>query len=263
MALEDFEELKICEFLNLQSLGWKAPLLTANFGEGFGAGALAGLASGLHRWNLAASVLPDLDDYSIDYELDGDDYTDPRFTYLFEFIKRHIGLNNKPFVIKDPRTGRKFLASFDTNDFEFTAITALIFEGGINLVQRRAEGLSFNSDGSLDLDYTPPTISLSIDGTSPYSGLRTLTATVSDNVAVVRVDFYCGLDLLGSAMSSPWEFDFDTFAYDGTRTLKAVAYDLAGNLAKTSLSIEIEQYILIDADGSHLIDSDEETLYEG
>jgi hypothetical protein len=40
MAIEDFEELQLSSFINVTSFGWKAPTLTANFGGGYGAGAI-------------------------------------------------------------------------------------------------------------------------------------------------------------------------------------------------------------------------------
>lgn len=156
MAIEDYEELKICPMLNLTQIDWSAPLLTANFGAGFGAGALTAPAAGLHKWTLSANLLPDTGEHSIDYEIDGDPFSSPRFTYLFEFIKRHIALNNKPFIIRDPRTENKYLVSFDTSNFSFSALTAKIFSGGIMLIQRRSEDLDFNADGSIDLIVKPP-----------------------------------------------------------------------------------------------------------
>lgn len=144
-----FEELKIQKFLNLSNLEWSAPLLTANFGDGYGAGILTGSAAGLHRWSLSADLLPDLDEYSIDYVLDDDPESDTRFEYLFSFIKRHTALGAKPFRIKDPRSGKFYLASFEGVSFGFEALTAKLFRGGVTLNQRRARGVPFNVDGSL------------------------------------------------------------------------------------------------------------------
>ncbi|HEY8562791.1 MAG TPA: hypothetical protein VIL74_20605 [Pyrinomonadaceae bacterium] len=154
MAITDFEELDLT-VLNVTQLGWSAPLLTADFGGGYQAGALSA-PYGLHRWSLSADLIPDLDEYSIDYDLDGSPESDPRFTYLFEFIKRHLLLGNKPFLITDPRTGLKFLVSFAGRDFSFNQITAKIFAGGVEIVERRVGDLLFNGDGSIDEDEEPP-----------------------------------------------------------------------------------------------------------
>lgn len=147
-----FEELKICKLLNLTALEWSAPLLSANFGDGYGAGILSGSAAGLHKWNLSSELLPDWERYSIDYVLNGELNTDTRFEYLFSFIKRHISLGNKPFRIKDPRTGKFYLASFQVSDganFSFEVLAYKFFRGGIVLNQRRARNVLFNADGSL------------------------------------------------------------------------------------------------------------------
>ena len=105
MSIANYEELKICEFINVVSHGWAPPTLTADFGGGYGAGCTVA-PYGLHRWTLAADLLPDSDEYSIDYEVDGSPETAPRFSYFFEFFKRHLMLGNKPFVIDTSRNGK-------------------------------------------------------------------------------------------------------------------------------------------------------------
>jgi hypothetical protein len=149
-----YETFQICGLLNLSNLNWKAPVLTANFGDGYGAGALSGSAAGLYRWTLDSSLLPDIDgQHLINYSLDSIEYTDTRFSYLLKFIQHHLRNGNKPFYITDPRSGRTYLASFTddlaTNGVEFGAITAKIFEGSVEIVQRRAEDLSFDANGAL------------------------------------------------------------------------------------------------------------------
>jgi hypothetical protein len=185
MAITDYETLEICSILNLTNLKWSAPLLSADFGEGFGAGALAGSGAGLHRWSLSASVLPDVPEYAINYEIDDIEFTDSRFEYLWRFIKHHISHNNKPFIISDPRTKVKYLAAFDVADFDFPAITAKFFSGGIELIQRRAEDLTFNADGSLNVsDIAPP------------SGITTF-ATVSKTRTTINLNFTIPTDNSG------------------------------------------------------------------
>src|SRR5260370_1054841 len=71
--------------------------------------------------------------------------------------------------------------------------------------------------------------------TSPAAG-STLNGTVavsvsaSDNVGVTDVDLYANAALVGSATASPYTFSWNTTTVaDGSVTLKAVAYDAAGN----------------------------------
>src|SRR5215207_4470832 len=129
MSIDNYEELLISSFINVTSFGWQPPTLTANFGGGYGAGCTVA-PYGLRRWTLQADVLPDSDDYTIDYEVDGDDFTAPRFTYFLEFFQRQLLLGNKPFIIRDPRTEKKYLVSIPDSviqsGIDFTQITGKI-----------------------------------------------------------------------------------------------------------------------------------------
>lgn len=164
--LDDFELLNHEQLLNINSFAWKGHMLYANLGDGYGKGVLSGNSSGLRKWALSSSVLPDLDNYTIDYNiLGGADQTDTRFTYLFEFFKRHIVANNKPFVIRFRND--VWLVSFEGNQIDFEVITCTIFSGGAVVVsQRRVPELSFNANGSIvisppipvNLIVTPPAV---------------------------------------------------------------------------------------------------------
>jgi len=238
VAIEDFEELQLSAFINVTSFGWQPPTLTANFGAGYGAGAIVS-PYGLRRWRLDADVLPDSDAYTIDYTVDGDDFTAPRFSYFLDFFQRHLLLGNKPFVIKDPRTEKKYLVAFPKSvvdgGFDAEQITATVLAGGTDLEERRVADVDFNADGSIDLDYERPAGSLSISGASPYAGIRTITATVSDDVAVTRVDFYVDRELFATDSASPWTAEWDTRDFkNGNRRVRAFAYDAAGNVLKLS-----------------------------
>jgi Bacterial Ig domain len=81
-------------------------------------------------------------------------------------------------------------------------------------------------------DTTPPTVSI----TSPNDGATvrgtvTLTASVSDNVGVVGVQFFGdGTPLGPEDATAPYSIFVDTtFSSDGTHTVTAVARDAAGN----------------------------------
>jgi len=246
MAIEDFEELKIDGFGNIVALGWTAPILTADFGGGYQAGAITS-AYGLHNWTLSASLLPDLPDYLIDYEYDGDEYSDPRFTYFFDFIKRHILRGNCPFIIKDSRTGKKFLASFTdaVAGANFEQITSKIFSGGIALTERRVVGIDFNADGSIDLDYSRPGISLAVSqNSSKYQGTVTITATVSDNAGIANVLFYIDHEILSADFASPFTASWNTQLHkNGVRKVRALVTDTGGNQNEATVLINVENDI--------------------
>jgi hypothetical protein len=254
VAIEDFEELQLSSFINVTAIGWRPPTLTANFGAGYSAGAVVA-AYGLRRWTLQADVLPDSDEFTINYIVDGDDFTLPRFSYFLDFFQRHLMLGNKPFVIKDPRTAKKYLVGFSRSivesGFDADQITATVLSGGTELEERRVSGVTFNADGSIDLDYTPPTGTLSVSGSSPYSGIRTITATVADNVAVTKVLFYIDYELFATDLSSPWTVSWDTRLFrNGDRPVRAVVYDAAGN------TLELSGTFLVENNNSMLFDGD-------
>ena len=90
-------------------------------------------------------------------------------------------------------------------------------------------------------DITPPTVSM----TAPASGATiigtvSVTATASDNVGVVGVQFRIDGAALGAEdTSSPWSVSWtSTTAVNGTHALTAVARDAAGN-TKTSTGISV------------------------
>ena len=89
-------------------------------------------------------------------------------------------------------------------------------------------------------DATAPTVSL----TAPTAGARvsgttTLTASASDGVGVTRVEFLDGTTLLGTDTTAPYSLAWNTTGVaSGSHTLKARAYDAAGNVG-TSASVSV------------------------
>src|SRR5205823_5947775 len=86
-------------------------------------------------------------------------------------------------------------------------------------------------------DTTPPTVSI----TGPANGATvsattTVSATASDNVGVVGVQFKLDGAILGAEdTTSPYSVSWDTLtASDGSHTLTAVARDAAGNTTTSS-----------------------------
>ncbi len=73
----------------------------------------------------------------------------------------------------------------------------------------------------------PPQVSLTgPTAGAALSGTVTLTATATDDVGVVKVEFYAGTHLLGTDTSAPYELSWDTAtASNGPAALTARAYD--------------------------------------
>jgi chitinase len=99
-----------------------------------------------------------------------------------------------------------------------------------------------------ELDATPPTVSLVTEsGTVSEAGEFTLTATASDNVGVVRVDFFRDATFVGAATVEPFAIN-DTLAVtnNGNRVYTAVAYDAAGNSATSDPAVVVVSIVVED-----------------
>jgi hypothetical protein len=92
-------------------------------------------------------------------------------------------------------------------------------------------------------DTTPPVASI----TSPapnatVGGAATVSAAASDDRGVVRVDLLLDGALLGSRVSAPYQFAWDTTrSTNGGHSIQAIAYDAAGNVGR-SQSITVNVY---------------------
>ena len=93
--------------------------------------------------------------------------------------------------------------------------------------------------------HTPPTVSLTVptNGAAVGGSSVTLTATATDTDAIAYVQFKVGNTNIGSAiLSSPYTTTWSTTATttpDGSYTLSAVAADISGNLATSSITVTV------------------------
>ena len=91
-------------------------------------------------------------------------------------------------------------------------------------------------------DTTAPLVSITApaDGAT-VSGIVSVTASASDNTGVERVEFKRGQTLLGSDTTSPYSYSWNTTGIsDGSRTILAVAVDVAGNRATSSRTVTVQ-----------------------
>jgi uncharacterized delta-60 repeat protein len=92
-------------------------------------------------------------------------------------------------------------------------------------------------------DTTPPTVAI----VSPFSnavvsGVTPIQVTASDNVGVINVVFYEGVNVLGNDNTSPYSINWDTTnAATGTHTLKTIAVDAAGNQSNAIITVTVQQ----------------------
>lgn len=88
-------------------------------------------------------------------------------------------------------------------------------------------------------DTTPPTVSLTAPANgATVSGTITVSATASDNVAVNKVSFYVDNVLFANVSTSPYSTSLNTNNYsNGTRVIKATAFDNANNQTSSTASV--------------------------
>ncbi len=116
---------------------------------------------------------------------------------------------------------------------------------GTHTLTARARDAAGNTTSSATItvtvpDTTAPTVSISAPpGGATVAGTVTVSASASDNVGVVGVQFFVnGANLGAEDTSSPYAASWDTSTYaNGTHVLTAVARDAAGNTT-TSAAVE-------------------------
>lgn len=85
---------------------------------------------------------------------------------------------------------------------------------------------------------------------SPENGARvsktvTIEADASDNVMVQKVEFYIDVQLKYTDSIPSFSYAWDTTGQDGARTILVKAYDYAGNMASTSVSVTVNNSFYI------------------
>jgi hypothetical protein len=88
-----------------------------------------------------------------------------------------------------------------------------------------------NGTTNLSVTMTAPTANSSVSvGTAV-----TLSANVTDNLGITKVEFYNGTTLLNSDTTSPYSYSWNTTGVTaGSKTLTAKAYDTGGNIVTSS-----------------------------
>lgn len=95
--------------------------------------------------------------------------------------------------------------------------------------------------GTTGQDTIAPTVSFASPGNgATIAGTATISINADDNNHVDQVKFYVGSQLIGTKFSAPysWNWDSNTVS-DGNQSLKAVAYDLAGNSSQSTISVTV------------------------
>ncbi len=133
------------------------------------------------------------------------------------------------------RAGTTLIGTATTSPYSVTWDTTALANGAqsitVKAFDRAGNGVT-SVAVSVTVDNTAPTVSLSAPvANATLRGTATLTASATDNVAVVRVEFYDGATRIGTdTVATPWSFAWLTTAVaNGAHTLTAKAFDAAGN----------------------------------
>lgn len=131
--------------LRLEGISWGGAVLRVEFGpDGLGAQARVGSEGGVHGWSMHSAGIW-LDELGM-LTVGGVS----RFEWHWEFFKRHTTGDTDIFVVE-------WRDEFYHASFKDTEITvdkfknALIYEGGVEVKQRRITGGTYNANGSIDL----------------------------------------------------------------------------------------------------------------
>lgn len=130
--------------MRLESVSWAGGKLSTSFGGGYGASVVVGDVGGLHRWKLhSGGVWPDNSTYGL--TISGSN----RFTYYWEFFKTHTTGATDIFILAF--RSKNYHASFVETEMSVDRFrkTLDLYEGGIEIRQRRVVGESYESDGSI------------------------------------------------------------------------------------------------------------------
>jgi len=93
---------------------------------------------------------------------------------------------------------------------------------------------------------------------------ETLQVDVTDNVGIVKVEFFVNGSPLGTVAAPPWEIELNTRSYeDGTIAVSARAYDEEGNASdEATLNLVVENTLLTVTVEEGYLWEDEDQVYE-
>jgi uncharacterized protein (TIGR03118 family) len=87
-------------------------------------------------------------------------------------------------------------------------------------------------------DTVAPVVALTAPAAGDVSGTVTVSANATDNVGVARVEFYAGVNNIGTDLTAPYSVQWNTTGITGVQQLTAKAFDGAGNTT-TSTAVPV------------------------
>ncbi len=148
----------------------------------------------------------------------------------------YLGLDSTTNYVASLNT-KPYIFSLDTTKYSNGTHTLYVWATDLSLNKGISSPVVININNTGSTDTLPPTVNI----TSPLngqtvSGVVSVTATASDNVAVSRVDFYVDSTLKGTAPTTPYSFNWNTATLtNGNHTLEAKGYNAAGNIGSSGI----------------------------
>lgn len=120
-------------------------LFSADFGDGYQTSALVGSPHGLKSWQITYGHLK-----RTPHRAKGRFSQEATADYLWDFFMQRMREGNSPFIVRCPRDGKDYLASFTETKLGYKeAFKNRFYTTGIAITQRRVRGVISNEDGSL------------------------------------------------------------------------------------------------------------------
>jgi hypothetical protein len=146
-------------------------------------------------------------------------------------VSDNVGVTKVEFYVnnalKATDTSTPYLYSWNTSALNAGTYTlmAKVFDTAGNV------GQSSNVDVKVIKDTTPPAVSLTApSNNATVNGTVTVSANVSDDVGVAKVEFYVDGALRAAVNTTPYKYYWNSIAATkGSHTLSVKAYDATGN----------------------------------
>ena len=156
-------------------------------------------------------------------------------------VKLYDGSGTTPIATTTASSTGSWTATSSTLTIDSHSITAKATDKAGNTSPASASA-SISITSTSTTDTTAPTVSITSpsDGET-ISGVVTVAASASDNVAVSKVDFFVAGNYKGTDTTSPYTYSLDTTTYtDGVSySITAKATDSSGNYATTYIMVTI------------------------
>lgn len=144
------------------------------------------------------------------------------------------------------------MATNTTSPFAFSWDSKSLANGAasLSLAAYDAAGNKTTSSISVNINnIVPDTQAPTVAFTSPaansaVAGVVAVNSIADDNVGVTKVEFKVNGNLLATDTSAPFAFNWDSKTLaNGTASLALVAYDAAGNMTTTSVSVTVNNVV--------------------